>query len=335
MKVTINYVAEKAGVSKSTVSRIMNGNYLHNKEDTIKRVLQVVSELDYHPNAIAKSLKSTKTNVVGIVVSNLKNPFWMNVLEGVEDTCRQHGYSLMICNSNEEAGSEKEHIKSFQAKQVDGIIINPTVKNLELYHRLVKDNFPLISINRKLKELNIDTVVMNNIEGTKLAVNHLVKLGKHKIAFFVYPPNDLSPRVERIEGYRQALEENNIPFDPALLQIIPEQPREIKTKLEMLMSGPNRPDAIFSSTSLMTMKILEEMKNLYLDVPEDIAFIGYDETVWSKHLTPALTTVRQPAYEMGAQAADILIDNIHNGSVSPKKIVVLEPELLVRKSCGS
>ena len=121
-KVTIADVAQRAGVSKSTVSRIINGNYGQNTEDTIQKVLKVIEELDYRPNALAKGLKSMKTNVIGIVLSNLKNPFWIQVLDGVEDTCKSLGYSLMICNSNEEAEVEEEHIKSFQMRQVDGII---------------------------------------------------------------------------------------------------------------------------------------------------------------------------------------------------------------------
>ncbi|WP_261131595.1 LacI family DNA-binding transcriptional regulator [Bacillus sp. Marseille-Q3570] len=334
MKVTIADVAKKAGVSKSTVSRILNGNYEQNTVDTVNKVLNVIKELDYRPNALAKSLKSMKTNVIGIVLSNLKNPFWVNVLEGVEDTCRKHGFNLMICNSNEEAELEEEHIRSFQMKQVDGMIINPTLKNLTIYQKLIKNEFPLVSINRKLSGLNIDTVTMNNIEGAKLAVEHLIGLGNRKIAIIVYPPDDISPRIERIEGYKKGLQENGIDFDPSMIRIVEERKGEVKKQVRDLLSGHDKPDAIFSTNNIMTLEVLEGIKDLQLNVPEDLSVIGYDETVWSKHLKPALTTVYQPAYDMGELAAKKLIQRI-NKKGSEMETLTLEPRLIVRDSCGA
>ena len=132
MKVTIADVAKRAKVSKTTVSRILNGNYAHASEETIKKVLKAIEELDYSPNALAKGLKSMRTHVIGLVLSNLKNPFWTTVLEGLEDTCRDLGYHLMICNSNEDPEMEEKYLKSLRERQVDGVILNPTCKNPQL-----------------------------------------------------------------------------------------------------------------------------------------------------------------------------------------------------------
>lgn len=336
-KTTIADVARKAGVSRSTVSRISNGNFGQNTEETVKKVLKVIEELDYRPNALAKGLKVMRTNVIGIVLANLQNPFWIKVLEGVEDTCRSKGYSLMICNSSDEAEIEAEHIKQFRMRQVDGIIINPTIKNIDLYNQLKNDNTPFISINRKVYGQEFDMVVVDNVAGGKMAVKHLLDLGKEKIAIFLYPPKNISPRIERLQGYKEALAERQIRLDPELMIISEEKPGAIKTKVKELLQSDNRPDAILSTNNMMTLEIMEGIKELDLRIPHDISLVGYDETVWSKHLNPPLTTVNQPSYEMGQLAAERLINLIEKNTPvdEEQKIVSLKPNLIIRESCGS
>jgi DNA-binding LacI/PurR family transcriptional regulator len=335
-KATITDVAREAGVSKSTVSRIMNGNFGQNTEETIHKVLKVIEELDYRPNALAKGLKSMKTNVIGIVLSNLQNPFWIKVLEGVEDACRSRGYSLMICNSNDNAEVEEEHIKGFQMRQVDGIIINPTIKNMRLYEQLEKDKVPFISINRKIPGRKLDMVLVDNCMGGRLAVEHLLKLGKEKIAIFLYPPDGISPRMERLSGYQEALRNSGLAPDPNLIVIVEEEIGTVQEAVKKLMNGPDKPDAIFSTNNMMTLEILEGIKDLGLSVPNDVSLVGYDETVWSKHLNSPLTTVNQPSYAMGQLAAERLISLIESkeDSCSEKKEIHLEPNLIIRESCG-
>lgn len=337
MKLTIADVAKKAGVSKSTVSRIINGNHEQNTPETIKRVLQVIEDLDYRPNALARSLKSTKTNVIGIILSKLQNPFWASVLEGVEDTCRNLGYNLMICNSNEEADLEEEYIRSLQMRQVDGLILNPTLKKVETYQKIINDRFPFIAINRKIYGVEANMITVDNVTGAKLAVEHLVNLGKRKIAIFVYPPTGISPRIERIEGYKEGLSMHGIAINNSLIKIVGEKKGEVEASVEELLSSPERPDAIFSTNNIMTLDILEGIKRMGLTVPNDIALVGYDETVWSRHLNPPLTTVKQPAYEMGELAAQKLIQLIESKNKDNEipELVSLEPHLIVRQSCGA
>lgn len=336
MKVTIADVAKKANVSKSTVSRIMNGNYDQNTEETVSRVLKVIQELDYRPNALARSLKLTKTNIIGIILSNLKNPFWTNVLEGVEDTCQSMGYNLMIFNSNDNEELEAEHFKSLEIRQLDGMLVNPTLKNMDLYKRLVDNRFPFVVINRKLYDLDVNTITVNNTEGARLAINHLIAAKRKKIAIFLYPPEGVSPRIERLEGYKQALRENEIQLNPNYIKVIQEKKGVVETAVQSLLTSHDPPDAIFSTNSLMTLEILEGIKNMNNLIPEDIALIGYDETIWSKHLNPSLTTVMQPAYKMGEMAAKRLIrliESENNETIEPE-ITSLEPVLIIRDSCG-
>jgi DNA-binding LacI/PurR family transcriptional regulator len=335
MKVTISDVAAKAGVSKTTVSRILNGIYDHTTEGTRNRVLQVIKDFDYRPNALAKGLKSSRTNVIGIVLSNLKNPFWSTVLEGVEDVCRASGFNLMICNSNEEPQMEEQYIREFQTRRVDGIVINPTVRNPILYRKLFEQKYPLVAINRRIPDICTHNVVVDNIEGASLAVHHLIKNGRKKIAVFVYKNLNVSTWQERVEGYRKAMLESGFTEKDLTIQETDQLFGSTKaTTLRFLRDHPET-EAIFSTNNMMTLEVIEAIKELKLRIPEDIAIVGYDETIWSKHLDPPLTTIMQPGYEMGKIAAQILIKTIVAKRKPKPGIIVLKPQLIIRKSCGS
>lgn len=335
MKVTIDDVAKMAGVSKTTVSRILNGHFEHATEETKKRVLEVIRELDYRPNALARGLKQMRTNVLGIILSNLQNPYWTRVLEGVEDACRALGYSLMICNSNDDPQLEEEYIRGLQMRQVDGIIINPTMKNFALYESLIGNKYPVVAVNRKVAELELDTVVVDNVMGAMLAIDQLCKNGRKNIAIMVYPPEGVSPRLERIEGYKQGLVRNGLAVRDSLIRILPEKKGIVKEATKELLAQSPEVDAIFSTNNMMTLEILEAIKEQNLRVPQDISLIGYDETVWSMHLDPPLTTVNQPAYEMGEIAVKSLIKRIQAKRPVKAKTTLLEPNLIIRRSCGT
>lgn len=334
MKITMDKIAEQAGVSKTTVSRIVNGNYAQVNQATKERVLKIIEDLNYRPNALAQSLKQMKTNVIAIVLSNLQNPFWSQVLPGIEDACRRHGYSLMICNSNDDPELEKEHIEVLRMKQVDGVIINPTMKNKKLFQDLLETDFPVVSINRKIEDIDISTVGVNNVMGAELAVTHLYNNGARSIAIVVYPTEGISPRLERIEGYKKALNLNGLEVHPDFIRIVEEKKGLAKEEVKKLLSLKERPDAIFSTNNMLTLEILEGIKEMNLSVPDDIKLVGYDETVWSEHLNPPLTTVAQPSYQMGELAAEKLIGTLKHKTESLNDTELLQPKLIIRKSCG-
>jgi len=335
LKVTIADVAKKAGVSKTTVSRILNNKFDHTTEETRKRVLKVIEELDYQPNALAKGLKSMKTNVIGIMLSNLKNPFWSSVLEGVEDTCNDLGFNLMICNSDENPQTEERYIKEFQTRQLDGIVINPTVRNVELYHKIVSTNYPLVIMNRRIEDLDTVQVVMNNVKGAYLAVNHLFECGRKNIAVFVYGNPLVSTWQERVEGYKLALTKRGIPESEARIQELDTNSRDIRTIVKEFLDKYPDTDAILSTNNMITLNLIDAIKDLGIQIPNEIAIVGYDETVWAKHLEPPLTTIYQPGYKMGQVAAETLIHSIKKGEKMEKEIILLEPELIIRRSCGA
>jgi DNA-binding LacI/PurR family transcriptional regulator len=335
MKVTIADVAKRAKVSKTTVSRILNGNYAHASEETIKKVLKAIEELDYSPNALAKGLKSMRTHVIGLVLSNLKNPFWTTVLEGLEDTCRDLGYHLMICNSNEDPEMEEKYLKSLRERQVDGVILNPTCKNPQLYEKLAEQRYPFVFINRRVQGVRASSVVVDNVKGAYIAVNHLVRYGRRKVAICIYRNEYVSTWKDRLEGYKKAILANGM-TDEDLIVIELEQHADNQQEV-IMRQLKKRPeiDAIFSTNNMITLEVIGAARELGLAMPDQLALVSYDETVWARYLDPPVTTIRQPGYKLGQTAAQTLIDRITSGGDGEPSVVMLEPELIVRASCGA
>lgn len=333
MRVTMDDIAKRVGVSKTTVSRILNQKDVQVSAETRQKVLDAVRELDYHPNELARGLKMSETNVIGIILSNLRNPFWSMVLDGVEEACNQMGYHLMICNSGEDGDLEKEYIKGLQRRRVDGIIINPTVQNRELFTEMVDQGFPLILINRKLHGLHASTVAMDNVQGASLAVEHLLRLGRRRIALITYDSTGISTWTERIQGYKETLLRHGYGEESFIIQSVKQVDGAAVPAVVEMLRGAQRPDAIFSTNNLLTLEIMEALREVDVRVPEDIALVGYDETVWAKHMNPPLTTVSQPARDMGKIAVETLIETIKSKRVYPRTIV-LPPELIIRRSSG-
>ena len=331
MKITIEDVARRAGVSKTTVSRILNGNYNHNTKETIEKVLKAVKELEYRPNALAKGLKSMKTNVIGIVLSNFRNEFWFKVLEGVEDTCKTEGYNLMICNSDGDPDLEEQYIREFQMRQLDGILINPTVRNQKLYEDLVNNQYPMVVINRKVPNLNVHNVVVDNVKGGYLAVNHLMEQGCKNVMLLSYKYENISTWQERVHGYRQAMIDNGFSVGDLKIVEINDKSQVHSSIAEALQNDPDI-DGIFSTNNLLTLELLDALKYLDKKIPDDIAVVGYDDTIWSKHVHPPLTTISQPAYDIGKESAKLLISEIKMGKSQAVKNIIFQPELLIRES---
>lgn len=337
VKVTIQDVAKKAGVSITTVSRIINGNYNHTTEETKQRVLDAIEQLQYEPNAIARSLKQVKTNVIGIVLSNLKNPFWAEVLEGVEDACRHEGYQLMVCNTNECPDVEEESIRSFRLRQVDGIIVNPTLQNESFFLELEERRVPIVYVNRKYPNIESSCVLIDNVRGSSIAVEHLVKLGYKRVAIFLYDGRHITTWIDRLKGYKTAMLKHGFNEEDLIIQYVAREKGAALKTFSRYLTENEKPDAILSASNRITLEILEGVKNFGFTVPDDIALVSYDETFWAKHIDPPLTTIHQPGYMMGKISAEMLIEKIRAGKDRPyhPQTVVLKPELIVRNSCGS
>ncbi|MEH7111310.1 LacI family DNA-binding transcriptional regulator [Neobacillus niacini] len=329
-KITITDIARLSNVSKTTVSRIINGNYGKVNKDTKERVLRIIEELNYQPNTLAQGLKLKTTNVIGIVLSKL-HPFWSAVLEGVEDACRSQGYSLMISNTGDDPELEVEQIKSFMQRKVDGVIVSPTIHNKAFYEELIERSYPIVAVSRKTPNVSLNAVAMNDIKGSWMATEHLLSLGRKRIMLVVYPPNEISPRYERVAGFNMALSAQG--NQESWVEIVDEKPGMAKQKIIEVLKE-KKVDAIISTNNILNLEILKAVKESGLKIPEDVAIVGYDDPAWAELVDPPLTSVYQPAYEMGEKAAKRLIELIKNTDKTEPETTIFEPKLIIRKSCG-
>lgn len=334
MPITINDVARQAGVSKSTISRYLNKRYENMSSQTREKIARVIAELDYRPNDVARSLKQKKTHTVGAIVANILNPFSTSIIRGIEDYCKKSGFNLILCNADDDPVKEKEYIAMLTAKQIDGLIINTTGLNNDIV-MAVNQRLPVVLIDRKVPEINIDTVAVDNMKGAALAISHLVRQGYSRIAMFTSPYANISPRLERVRGYQQALAVSGLTFEPELLVQTTPDVESVTEKLRVLLTDGPKPLAIFGMNNLMTMAVIKALRSMQVAIPREVAVLGFDDWDWAELIDPPITVVRQPTYQIGWKAATLLIKRARSqGRPVKPSLIVFDPELIVRKSCG-
>ncbi len=313
---------------------MLNGKYEFMSPETRDRVEKAIVALQFNPNGVARSLKRKRTNLIGAIVANIMNPFSTAITRGIEDYCRSLGYSLIICNADDSPETERRYVQELRARQVDGLIINTTGKNQELFLDLAAGGFPLVLLDRKLEGVQADTVTSDNSKGTALAMGHLLGRGFRRIAIVVYPPEGLSSRSERLAGYRQALTEAGIPVEADLIKVAAARPGAARAKVRELLACEPRPEVIFATNYLINLEVLGAVKDEGLVVPRDIAIMGFDDAEWTPLLDPPLTTIAQQTLQMGQKAAELLIKRIETKRPRKPTLHLMEPHLVVRKSCG-
>ena len=328
---TIHDVARKAGVSISTVSRVLNDTAFVNSE-TKKRVEEAIQELAYQPSPAAHSLRVNRSRIIGLLISDIQNPFFMSLIQGVEDEAHRNGYSLILCNSNEDPAKEQQYLDVLCAERVAGAIIVPTREHLgPTLANFRERNIPLVAVDRRIKDNSVDAVLVDNILGARMAVAHLIESGYRRIGVITGPKTITTGR-ERLEGYRQALKEANIPFDPALTRSGTFQKDSGQQLTQELLTITPAIDALFVGNNLIAMGALDAIHAQNLRVPEDIAFVGYDELPWVAPGFGSLTTVAQPVYELGSSAATRLFQRLQKTALQSRQEVILTPTLTIRDS---
>ncbi|MBX9971573.1 LacI family DNA-binding transcriptional regulator [Cytobacillus firmus] len=329
--VTIADVAKHANVSKSTVSQYLNKRYEYMSEKTRKKIEETIEALNYEPNILARSLKQKSTFTVGVVVANILHTFSTQIIRAIENYYYKQGFQIIVCNADDDPEKEKKYIEVLRAKQVDGIIIFPTGGNLDLYKRMKRDQFPIVFMDRMIEELDIATVMLDNQLAAKLAVDHFVEKGYKDIAIVTTSIiRSISPRVERIEGYKETLESYGIQYADYIKTADPE---EISAALSELFTLEKPPEAILAGNDIVLNEILKYLKNHSMSIPEDAAVIGIDEVPFANFYTPEITTVKQPAVEMANLAAELLFNQINNAGKAETGVYRLKPTLIPRNSC--
>jgi LacI family transcriptional regulator/LacI family repressor for deo operon, udp, cdd, tsx, nupC, and nupG len=327
-------VARIAEVSISTVSRVVNEPELVNKE-TRRRVQKAIDQLGFLPNRVARRLRGEggEAKLIGLVLPDIQNPFFADLARGVEDVAQRHGYLVFLGNTDEDAAKEKLYLDVMRAESVDGIIVPPSSETDEAVADLVRRKLPVVCVDRSLRRGKVDTVVVDNVRGAREAMEHLIGLGHRRIGFIEGLPQ-LSTSRERLQGYRQALEEHGIAFDPSLVLQGDSRQASGRELTRELLALPERPTALLVGNNLMTLGALEMIHQKGLRIPEDVAILGYDDMPWALALNPPLTAVRQPGDEVGRRAMELLLQRIRDPQRSVS-LVMMQPELVVRKSCGA
>lgn len=332
---SIKKIAKAAGVSTATVSRVLNGSDKV-REETAKRVMEIVEEMDYRLDHVARRMKvkASDSLVIGLIITDIGNPFFSNVAKGVEDIAFKNKHVLMICNTNESPEKEKFFLNSLLSEKVSGVIIVPTIGtgNDSFIKNLVADGFPMVTVDRRIKNLNVDSVSINNEAGGYQATQRLIQNGHSRIGI-ICGIRGLSNTEERLEGYRKALKEAGIPLSDELITFGNYLESGGREAMIRLMALEDSPTAVFSTNNLMTLGCIKELYKRNITIPDEMALVGFDDSTWAEALIPPLTTVKQPGYELGVNAAELLIKRLNNKDTS-KMNIVLNSELVVRESCG-
>jgi LacI family transcriptional regulator, galactose operon repressor len=333
MRATIVDVAREAGVSFTTVSHVLNGTR-HVAEPTKQRVLAAIERLNYEVNSLAQSLKSDRSQTIGLLITDISNPFFTSLVRGVEDIANAAGYSIMLCNTDEDPEKELTYLRMLRRKRVDAILMAPTGVPQPVVDRLIGLGFPLVCFDRPPPGASCDNVLVDNVGGARQAVSHLIELGHRRVGVITGLAG-VGTTDERLEGYMQAMADHGLPIDPELVRLGNSRLDGGYREMLALLDLPALPTAVFSTNNLMTLGVLGALQSRQVHVPDDMAVVGFDDFEWAAVLRPRLTAVAQPTYEIGETAARMLIDRIEGrGTLEPRR-VVLPTRLIVRESCGA
>lgn len=329
--VTIRDVAERAGVSVATVSHVINGTRKVAPE-TAERVRRAMEELDYHPNAVARSLRTRKTQVIGVVVSDITNPFFATLVRGAEDAALEAGYSIFVCNSDETLEKENRYVQVLRRRRVDGMLLapvgggeNPAIR------KLARQGVPFVFVDRRAPGVEADAVLSDNVGGAYLATKHLIERGHERIGI-VLGIRGATTSEERLAGYRRALEEAGIPLAEELVVWGGYRVEGGRRATAKLLSLTPPPTAIFSTNNLMTVGVLQELFARGVRIPDQVAVVGFDDLEWAEMANPPLTAVAQRPHEIGYRAVRLLLDRLGAEEFLPPREERVSVDLKVRGS---
>jgi LacI family transcriptional regulator len=330
---TIRDVAKRAEVSTATVSATLNSSAYVSPE-LKARVLAAVEALSYAPSRIAKSLKTGKTGMLALVVADVSNPFFAALIHAVETAAYERGYSLMLCNSDENFERERQHLVQIRAQRCDGLILAPTGDE-EVYQASGLDSFPMptVLVDRMLKSWPVDSVALDNESAAAQATNYVLDLGHRRIGT-ISGPAHVSTGAERLAGFVKSLAARGITPDPKHIRHGDYREDVAYSVTREVLGLPNPPTALYVANNMMLIGAMRAIAEAGFKCPADISVVSTDDLPWATAFRPRLTTVRQPVREMGLEAVRLLVDRITRPSDEPARRLVLPPTLIVRDSCA-
>lgn len=325
---TISDVAVRAGVSTATVSRAFNGKSTVDPA-LAERVFHAARELDYRPNSLARNLRRQKTTVVALIVSDVENPFFTAVARGVEDCALSAGYSVVLCNSDENPDKERRYIDVALQERVAGVVLSPTDPAVGL-RSLQERRTPVVAVDRRLPDQDVDQVSADGRTAAREATAHLLQEGYRRVGCLT-GPDGVTTALDRLEGYRDALRAAGRDIGPALEWHADYRAGGALETARGILDGAERPDALLVANSAMAIGVLEAMGERDLRPGRDVGVVAFDDAPWARALVPPLSVVVQPAHRIGSEAARLLLERIAQPD-RPVEQIVLDARLTVRGS---
>lgn len=319
-RITINDVAEKAGVSRQTISRVLNNKGDVN-DSTRKRVLRIIEELDYQPSIQARSMVTRKTNTIALLIPDITNPFFSEIVRGIERTVRATQINVLLFSTDEDISREVSCIQLAQNYNVDGIILcSPRLDEVNL-RKLLPDKWPVVLLNREMEQMDrVYSILVDAQTGEYTAAKYLLDLGHRRIGILVGPPHADSS-LKRLEGYKKALEDYGIPINEELILHVDSRNDHIYEHAQLLIK--RNVTAILAYNDMTAAKVIQSCTELGLEVPKDVSVIGFDGIPISRLVNPRLTTMELPLYEMGETIANTLMKMINGQETLNKPTAVL------------
>ncbi len=337
MQATINDVARLAGVSKGTVSKYLNGaRYVSATNKT--RIAGAIAELGYEPNRMAQGLSLRRSHTIGLVVANIGNPFYAELIRGAEDIASTLGYTLLLASTDGDPKREAGIVRAMRQRQVDGVVFASVRLADREVTALARDGMRVVLASRHLPDADVDMVLVDSLRGARMAVEHLIAHGHKRIAY-VGGPQSISQFQDRAKGWREALEAAGLPVTPEIglnLERMDIDAGDAAT--EALLSLPKPPTALFAATDNLAFGVLRACMRRGCDVPEELALVGFDNVRFGEIALTPLTSVDGSGFHIGQRAMKLLVDRIDNESHPPGKYtpvrMVIQPTLCIRRSCG-
>lgn len=321
-------VATAAGVSTATVSRVLNKS-AEVDPMLVQRVMRAVEELRYQPNLVARGLRRQATEVLALIISDIENPFFTSVCRGVEDAARRSGYSVVLCNADEDLDKERNYIHVIAAQRAAGVIISPASAEETDVGPLLERGIQVVALDRHLR-IPTDAVRVDNRAGARAATHHLLASGARRVAC-ITGTHGASTARQRLEGYLEALSVAGLQADSDLQEFADFKEEGGYQATARMLELEDPPDALFVANNRMMTGALHALADHGVQVPDEVSIAGFDDLPWADVVKPTVTTVRQPTYEMGTAAARMIIERL-GGIDSPPGELVFEPELVVRES---
>jgi len=330
--VTIRDVAARAAVSQATAARALGG-YGYVSSGARRAVLAAAAELGYRPNAVAKALVSGSTRTIGLIVGDIENPFFAAAARGLADVVEDEGYTLLLANSDEDLERERRAVDVFRTQLVDGLVVAPVSGNDGTHLRLLEsDRRPLVLMDRAIRGLHVDSVLVDNAGGARAAVRHLLGFGHDRIGV-VSDADEISSTAERLRGYRRAMRDAGLEPDPGLVSVGPSTRLGGYEAARALLERSDRPRALFTLNNFMTAGAVRAIRDLGLRIPDDVALVAFDELEWTTLVDPPITVVAQPVAELGRTVGARLLARLRGDDGAARR-TRLRTELIVRGSCG-